>query len=430
MSQAYGSIVTPLGATKIAQGILLDEAVGLTYFAIGDGGGDTYALNPTQTDILNEVYSGQISNKYVDPGNPRLAIIEFVVDASEGGWWARELAIRDESENTIAIATIPPAYKPLISEGSAREMFFKVILDVENAEILEIVVDPNAVLSTKKYVDDKVGDLESSVGGIKASVGGLEGTVGGLESSVGGLQTSISNLESSLGTLEALVNAGSQGGGSTVITKSGAWTCPETGLYRIELCGGGSGGDSGNASGTGGAGGKGGNGGGYSCAIVNISANTILNFIVGAGGAGAAGVNGKSGSGIPGGTGTKGGLTSCSALTLTTVERSGSITNEWYSKNVLNNKSVGGSVQLGAAGGAAVSLTAGGAGGTSGAGVAGGAGGLSMTGQDNNGNPGEDGLMGGGGGGGGGGCSGYTGTISGAGGKGGNGLVIITKLSS
>jgi len=164
MSQNYGSIITPLGLDKIAQGILADEAIGLKYFAIGDANGAPYAPEPMQTDIKNEVYVGQISNKYVDTENPHHVIIECIVDASEGGWWARELAIRDESEDTIAIATIPPAYKPLIAEGAAQEMYFKLVINVESAEILEIVIDPNAVLATRKYVDDQINTISLTPG--------------------------------------------------------------------------------------------------------------------------------------------------------------------------------------------------------------------------------------------------------------------------
>lgn len=62
---------------------------------------------------------------------------------------------------TLAIATIPPAEKPLPEEGAGREMYFQVFLDVENAEIVNIEVDPNVAIATRKFVEDYVANNTS-----------------------------------------------------------------------------------------------------------------------------------------------------------------------------------------------------------------------------------------------------------------------------
>jgi len=157
MARRFGAIVTQLGNQRINQATVLDETVGLTYYALGDANGLEYLPTPSQTDIVNEVHAGLLSHKYADPNNDQQSIIEFAVPGDGvGGWTVRELAIRNAANETLMIASVPAVEKPFTTDGSGRELYFKVIIANVSAEILEIIVDPSIAIATRRYVDDEI----------------------------------------------------------------------------------------------------------------------------------------------------------------------------------------------------------------------------------------------------------------------------------
>src|SRR6185437_11447339 len=101
--------------------------------------------------------------------------------------------------------------------------------------------------------------------------------------------------------LSVLATASSQNTQQIVLTSGSTFNIQSTGTYILEAIGGGAGGSNGGA-------GSGGGGGAYAKKTVTLSAGKVLNFAIGAGGAGgpesSAGANGSAGTATWAGLGT------------------------------------------------------------------------------------------------------------------------------
>lgn len=151
MSQFY-SLTTTVGRAKIANALALGQTVALTKMAVGDGGGS--AVTPTEgaTNLVNEVYRADINLLTVDPNNSNWLIAELVIPMTEGGFTIREAGIFDSAGALIAFANFPETYKPVVTEGSGRELTVRIYLQVESTDAVELIIDPTVVLATRSWV--------------------------------------------------------------------------------------------------------------------------------------------------------------------------------------------------------------------------------------------------------------------------------------
>lgn len=156
MAQKYGTILTPLGLSKVATAIATDTPVEILYGVLGDGNGSEYLPVEGQTELKRIVYESQVNTVYVDSVNPNWVVVEFYIPETVGGWTIREIGIRDAQHNTLAIGTYPSTYKPVLAEGAATGTYIKFIVEVSNAAAVTLKIDPSIVLATRKYVDDSV----------------------------------------------------------------------------------------------------------------------------------------------------------------------------------------------------------------------------------------------------------------------------------
>ena len=125
----------------------------LTHLAVGDSGGEYYELSETQTALVNEVYRGTTNRIYQDDEYSERIIIDTAIPAGVGGFYIREAGIFDTDGDLIAISNIPETYKPHQSEGSTRDLYIKLVLEVANVSAIEIITDPTVIMATRQYVD-------------------------------------------------------------------------------------------------------------------------------------------------------------------------------------------------------------------------------------------------------------------------------------
>jgi phage-related tail fiber protein len=88
----------------------------------------------------------------VNPQDSSQVIFEAVITASVGGWTARELGLFDNAGVLIAVANIGAVYKPLATEGSAREMVVRIYAQVNQTGAINLVVDPSFFIATRSWV--------------------------------------------------------------------------------------------------------------------------------------------------------------------------------------------------------------------------------------------------------------------------------------
>ena len=90
-----------------------------------------------------------------------------------GGFTLREAALFDDAGICIAVANMPPTYKPELAEGAGRFTTVRMWLAVSSTSDIQLIADPGVVLATmhdvleagnsvKDYCDDLLSDHEKS----------------------------------------------------------------------------------------------------------------------------------------------------------------------------------------------------------------------------------------------------------------------------
>ncbi|EJC7864218.1 phage tail protein [Escherichia coli] len=156
MTVKYYAILTNQGAARLANATMLGSKLNLTQMAVGDANGVLPTPDPAQTKLINQKRIAPLNMLSVDPDNQSQIIAEQIIPENEGGFWIREIGLYDDEGVLIAVANCPETYKPQLQEGSGRTQTIRMILVVTNTEAITLKIDPSVVLSTRKYVDDKV----------------------------------------------------------------------------------------------------------------------------------------------------------------------------------------------------------------------------------------------------------------------------------
>lgn len=179
MAEQFYTILTQIGKAQIANASALGTKVEFKYFALGDGNGNYYNPTENQTELVNEVWRGQIGQVVIDEENPNWIVLETVIPASVGGFNIREAGVFDEDNNLLAIGKYPETYKPKLEDGSAKDLYIRMILEVANTSVVTLKVDPSIILATKKDLENikfpvksvnaKTGDIVLKAQDIKAN---------------------------------------------------------------------------------------------------------------------------------------------------------------------------------------------------------------------------------------------------------------------
>ncbi|HCB3906308.1 TPA: phage tail protein, partial [Klebsiella pneumoniae] len=99
---------------------------------------------------------------------------EMIILPQIGGFWLREAALYDDEGVCLAVASLPPSYKPKLEEGSGRLQSVNLWIAVSSTENVELKTDPSVILATleevtrakdeaKDYTDELIGGLEESI---------------------------------------------------------------------------------------------------------------------------------------------------------------------------------------------------------------------------------------------------------------------------
>ncbi|EAM4805175.1 phage tail protein [Salmonella enterica] len=160
MSTKFYTLLTDIGAAKLASAAALGVPLKITHMAVGDGGGTLPTPDAKQTALVNEKRRAALNMLYIDPQNSSQIIAEQVIPENEGGSWIREVGLFDESGALIAVGNCPESYKPQLAEGSGRTQTVRMVLITSSTDNITLKIDPAVVLATRKYVDDKVLELK------------------------------------------------------------------------------------------------------------------------------------------------------------------------------------------------------------------------------------------------------------------------------
>ncbi|HED3136692.1 phage tail protein [Citrobacter farmeri] len=168
MSAKFYTLLTDIGAAKLASSAALGVPLKITQMAVGDGGGVLPTPSAQQTALVAEKRRAALNMLYIDPQNSSQIIAEQVIPETEGGWWIREVGLFDETGALIAVGNCPESYKPQLAEGSGRTQTVRMVLITSSTDNITLKIDPSVVLATRKYVDDEVLELKVYVDDLMA----------------------------------------------------------------------------------------------------------------------------------------------------------------------------------------------------------------------------------------------------------------------
>ncbi|BBR81625.1 hypothetical protein WP4S18E06_06560 [Klebsiella quasipneumoniae] len=149
----YIAILTPAGEAKMAAAAISGEPVGFSHMGVGDGGGTPYQPYAEQTGLVNELYRAPLNRLVIADSGANVIRAEMVMFPLVGGFWLREAALYDDDGVCLALASLPPSYKPLLAEGSGRQQAVNLWIAVNNTADVRLMTDPAVVIASLGEVD-------------------------------------------------------------------------------------------------------------------------------------------------------------------------------------------------------------------------------------------------------------------------------------
>lgn len=149
----YIAILTPAGEAKMAAAAISGEPVGFSHMGVGDGGGTPNQPYAEQTGLVNELYRAPLNRLVIADSGANVIRAEMVMFPQVGGFWLREAALYDDDGVCLALASLPPSYKPLLAEGSGRQQAVNLWIAVNNTADVRLMTDPAVVIASLGEVD-------------------------------------------------------------------------------------------------------------------------------------------------------------------------------------------------------------------------------------------------------------------------------------
>ncbi|MND11435.1 hypothetical protein D3C80_15350 [compost metagenome] len=169
----FSTILTTAGAEKLARLHAAGQALTLTEMAVGDGNGQSLAPTPEATGLVSERHRGFLNKIRVADSAASIIESELLISAQTGGFWTNEAALYDADGVCIAVASLPPTYKPLSSQGAAKYQIVRMNIAVSSTDAVTITDNPSVVIATaedvnraednaKDYADERLQALDTA----------------------------------------------------------------------------------------------------------------------------------------------------------------------------------------------------------------------------------------------------------------------------
>ncbi|CAI0806611.1 Phage tail fibre repeat [Serratia proteamaculans] len=173
MEKKYTALITSSGEEKIADAALNGNKVTFTQMAVGDSGGNLSMPEKRHEGLVNECYRSHLNSLQIVDSDKNIIEAEMIIPPNVGGFTMREIAIYDDSDTCIVIASMPETYKPLLEEGSGRVSVLRVWIAVSSTSSVELIADPGIIVATvedvikvgnetKDYTDEALSQHEQS----------------------------------------------------------------------------------------------------------------------------------------------------------------------------------------------------------------------------------------------------------------------------
>ncbi|EAJ4462606.1 phage tail protein [Campylobacter coli] len=169
----YYTILTKIGIAKFIAARASGNGVNLKSFKLSS----KVILPSEEMQSLEEiVYEANINSKSVDENNPNYINLMCYVPSDIGGFEINAIGIYDEVGDLLAVGNLPRTYKPILKEGSAKELMIKIVMELSNAEEVILKLDPSVIMASRDYVDAIKIELEFKIETLKEELKALINT--------------------------------------------------------------------------------------------------------------------------------------------------------------------------------------------------------------------------------------------------------------
>ncbi|MDC4334559.1 phage tail protein [Acinetobacter baumannii] len=151
MSSPYYNVTTNAGDAAIANAIATNTKLNITHVAFGDGNGSSPTPDKSRTTLVKEVYR-QAVNKYTKhPTISNFLIVEAILPPIVGSFYIREIGLIIDSKTMITHGAVAPVFK---EANSVREYRLKFTINIQDAEIVNVMLDDTLIYATQDWVND------------------------------------------------------------------------------------------------------------------------------------------------------------------------------------------------------------------------------------------------------------------------------------
>ena len=145
------TLLTASGINKLLKTASDGSKIALKEIVVSDYDGE---LSEQTASIPNEKYRGAINAITIDESDSNILDVDVVIPPEVGGFYIKTAGIYCDDGSLFAVARLADTYKPLLNEGSSKDITLNFKLQIANAsESIILKVDNNIVLATRKWCE-------------------------------------------------------------------------------------------------------------------------------------------------------------------------------------------------------------------------------------------------------------------------------------
>ncbi|HBK6297717.1 TPA: phage tail protein [Campylobacter jejuni] len=206
----YYTILTKIGIAKFIAARASGNGVNLKSFKLS-----SKVILPSEEmqSLEDVVYEANISSKSVDESNPNYVNLMCHVPSDVGGFEVNAVGIYDEVGDLLAVGNVPRTYKPILKEGSAKELMIKIVMELSNASEVILKLDPSVIMASRDYADAIKIELELKIEALEEELKALidtkenKGVAADLDSKLRAELIALINKKENIGVAKSLVDA-------------------------------------------------------------------------------------------------------------------------------------------------------------------------------------------------------------------------------
>ena len=147
------TLLTANGINKLLKTASNGSKIILKEVVVSDFDGE---LSESITIIPNEKYRGAINAITINESDGNILDVDVVIPPEVGGFYIKTAGIYCDDGSLFAVARLADTYKPLLNEGSSKDITLNFKLQIANAnDSIVLKVDNNVVLATRKWSENQ-----------------------------------------------------------------------------------------------------------------------------------------------------------------------------------------------------------------------------------------------------------------------------------